>query len=217
MSTYILMKILESSPNRYDKGIGILSFGTLNKSYDRLTSQIKKGQFVLDIGCGTGALALRAASKGAIVKGIDINPQMLDIARKQSVEKNLSENIEFCEMGVAELENIKSDSYDVIMSGLCFSELSEDELTYTLKQVKRILKQNGLLLVADEAAADNFILKIINFLIRIPLKAVTYLLTQTSTSAVKKLPEKVKNAGFHINNIVLNKTESFIELSATKN
>ncbi len=211
------MKILESSPDRYDKGIGILSFGTLNKSYDRLTSQIKKGQLVLDIGCGTGALTFRAASKGAIVKGIDTNPQMLDIARKRSNEKNLSENIEFCEMGVAELENIKSDSYDVIMSGLCFSELSEDELTYTLKQVKRILKQNGLLLVADEAAADNFILKIINFLIRIPLKAVTYLLTQTSTSAVKKLPEKVKNAGFHINNIVLNKTESFIELSATKN
>ena len=217
MSTYILMKILESSPSRYDKGISILSFGKLNKSYDRLVSQIQKGQLVLDIGCGTGALTLRAASKGANVKGIDINSQMLDIAQKRSNEMNLFKNIEFCEMGIAELESIKSDSYDVIMSGLCFSELSEDELTYTLKHIKRILKQHGLLLVADEVEARNIVLKIINFLIRIPLKAITYILTQTGTNTVKNLPEKIKNAGLQINNIKLNRMESFIELSASKN
>lgn len=217
MSTYILMKILESSPSRYDKGISILSFGKLNKSYDRLVSQIQKGQLVLDIGCGTGALTLRAASKGANVKGIDINSQMLDIAQKRSNEMNLFKNIEFCEMGIAELESIKSDSYDVIMSGLCFSELSEDELIYTLKHIKRILKQHGLLLVADEVEAGNIFLKIINFLIRIPLKAITYILTQTSTNTIKNLPEKIKNAGLQINNIKLNRMESFIELSATKN
>ena len=217
MSTYILMKILESSPSRYDKGISILSFGKLNKSYDRLVSQIQKGQLVLDIGCGTGALTLRDASKGAMVKGIDINSQMLDIARKRSNEMNLSGNIEFCEMGIAELESIKSDSYDVIMSGLCFSELSDDELTFTLKQVKRILKRHGLLLVADEAEAKNIFLKIFNFLIRLPLKIMTYIFTQTSTCAVKDLPEKIKNAGLQIKTIKLNTMESFIELSATKN
>ena len=217
MSTYILMKILESSPSRYDKGISILSFGKLNKSYDRLVSQIQKGQLVLDIGCGTGALTLRAANKGAIVKGIDINAQMLDIAQKRSNEMNLNKNIEFCEMGIAELESIKSDSYDVIMSGLCFSELSDDELTFTLKHIKRILKQYGLLLVADEVEARNKFLKILNFLIRIPLKVITYIFTQTSTNAVKNLPEKVINAGLQINTIQLNITENFIELSATKN
>jgi ubiquinone/menaquinone biosynthesis C-methylase UbiE len=217
MSIYILMKILESSPSRYDKGISILSFGKINKSYDRLVSQIQKGQLVLDVGCGTGALTLRAASKGAIVKGIDINTQMLDIAQKRSKEMNLFKNIEFCEMGIAELESIKSDSYDVIMSGLCFSELSEDELSFTLKHIKRILKQHGLLLVADEVEAENIVLKIFNFLIRIPLKAITYILTQTSTNAVKNLPEKVKNAGLQINSIRLNRMKSFIELSAAKN
>ncbi|MEJ2614617.1 MAG: class I SAM-dependent methyltransferase [Ignavibacteriaceae bacterium] len=217
MSTYILMKILESSPSRYDKGISILSFGKLNKSYDRLASHIQKGQIVLDIGCGTGALTLKAASKGAIVKGIDINSQMLDIAKKRSNEMNLFKNIEFCEMGIAELESIESNSYDVIMSGLCFSELSDDELTYTLKHIKRILKLHGLLLVADEVEARNMVLKILNILIRIPLKAITYILTQTSTNAVKNLPEKIKSAGLQINTIQLNKMESFIELSATKN
>jgi hypothetical protein len=35
----------------------------------------------------------------------------------------LSPYVEFCEMGVAELGNEETKRYDVIMSGLCFSEL----------------------------------------------------------------------------------------------
>jgi len=64
MSVYILMKILESAPSRYDRSIYILTLGKLDKIYDRLTSRIKKGQTILDLGCGTGALTLRAAQKG---------------------------------------------------------------------------------------------------------------------------------------------------------
>jgi len=89
MSVYILMKILESAPSRYDRGIYILTLGKLDKVYDRLTSRIKKGQTILDLGCGTGALTLRAVQKGAKVKGIDINPQMLEIAQKRAIKKNL--------------------------------------------------------------------------------------------------------------------------------
>jgi len=48
MSTYILMKILETAPGRYDKGIRILTLGRLGKAYDRLTSHIRKGQRALD-------------------------------------------------------------------------------------------------------------------------------------------------------------------------
>lgn len=102
MSTYILMKILESSPSRYDKGIHILTLGRLNKAYERLTSYIRKGDKVLDIGCGTGALTLRAAQKDARVKGIDINPQMLEIAQKRINKANLTQNVELSEMGVKE-------------------------------------------------------------------------------------------------------------------
>lgn len=78
------MKILESAPNRYDRGIYILTLGKLDKIYNRLTSYVKKGQKVLDLGCGTGALTLKAVQKGAKVKGIDINLQMLEIAEKKA-------------------------------------------------------------------------------------------------------------------------------------
>lgn len=206
------MKILETAPGRYDKGIRILTLGRLGKAYDRLTSHIRKGQKILDLGCGTGALTIRAAQKAAKVKGIDINSQMLEIAQKRAAEANLAQNVELCEMGVAELGGEESESYDIIMSGLCFSELTEDELLYTLREAKRILKPEGLLLIADEVRPKSISKLILNWLIRIPLVTITYLIAQTTTKAVKNLPEKVEKAGLAIQSIKLSKIEDFIEL-----
>ncbi len=216
MSTYVLMKILESAPNRYDRGINILTFGRLNKVYDRLVSHIKKDQQVLDIGCGTGELTLKAARKGAFVKGIDINPQMLEIARRKINDAYVSDNVQLIEKGVAELGDENPGQYDAVMSSLCFSELSEDELNYTLKMIWRILKHDGLLLIADETNPETFFKKIIVGMIRIPLTILTYLLTQTTTKAITKLQERIVEAGFNIISIRRSKLDDFIEIAAKK-
>jgi demethylmenaquinone methyltransferase/2-methoxy-6-polyprenyl-1,4-benzoquinol methylase len=216
MSTYVLMKILESASSRYDRGIRLLTLGRLDKVYDRLASYIKDGQRVLDIGCGTGALTFRAVQKGARVKGIDVNPQMLEIAQKRAVQAGFAQNVELVEMGVAELEAEEAESYDVVMSGLCFSELTEDELTYTLKEVVRVLKPEGLLLVADEARSGSALMMVLNWIMRLPLVIITYAITQTTTSAVKDLPDKVQTAGLSVKSIRLSKMQNFIELVAMR-
>jgi demethylmenaquinone methyltransferase/2-methoxy-6-polyprenyl-1,4-benzoquinol methylase len=216
MSTYVLMKILESAPSRYDRGIRILTLGSLDGAYDRLTSHIERGQRVLDIGCGTGALTIRAAQKDAQVKGIDVNAQMLEIAQERIRETGLSNHVELCEMGVAELGSEEAESYDVVMSGLCFSELTEGELTYTLREAMRILRPGGRLLIADEVSPENTAKRLFNWLIRLPLVVITYIVTQTTTRAVKGLAEKVGRAGFLVESIRLNKIGSFIELVGKK-
>jgi demethylmenaquinone methyltransferase/2-methoxy-6-polyprenyl-1,4-benzoquinol methylase len=171
---------------------------------------------VLDIGCGTGALTLRAAIKGARVKGIDKNPMMLKIAQKKAIEANLTSNIEFSEMGVMELGDETSESYDAVMSGLCLSELSDEELIYTLKQIRRLLKPEGLLLIADEVMPTGIIKILLHWLIRIPLSTITYIVAQTTTKAIRDLPQRVQEAGLIIESIRLNLLEDFVELVAKR-
>jgi ubiquinone/menaquinone biosynthesis C-methylase UbiE len=216
MSIYVLMRILESAPQRYELGIGLLTFGRLQKAYDRLASHIERGQQVLDLGCGTGALTLRAARRGAKVKGIDINAQMLEIAAQRVREAGLAGEVDLAEMGVAELDREQARCYDAVISGLCFSELSEDELRYTLKQVARILRPGGLLLVADEIRPLGFVKRLVHSLIRVPLAALTYVLTQQTTRPASRLPERIAEAGLPIVSARLSMLGSFGEFVARK-
>ena len=194
----------------------MLTFGMVDRAYDWLTGHVQEGQQVLDIGCGSGALTLRAANKGAVVKGIDINAGMLEIAKKRIHDAGLEKNAVFSETGVAELGNEKTGSYDVIMSGLCFSELSDDESVYALKESNRLLRPGGLLLIADEIVPKNVMKKLVHWLIKLPLAAITYIVTQTGTKALKHLSEKVEGSGFIIESVWSNAIGDFVVLSVRK-
>jgi ubiquinone/menaquinone biosynthesis C-methylase UbiE len=211
-----LMRILESAPSRYDRGLRILTLGRLDDAYDRLVSHVEEGQRVLDLGCGTGALALRAAAKGAWVKGIDVNAQMLEIARRRARETKLDDKVQWAEMGVAELANEEPGSYDVVMAGLCFSELTEDEVRFALGEARRILEPGGLLLVGDEVVPDSLSMRIVHTLVRLPLSLLVYLWAQATTHAVRDLAQKVEKAGFVVESKSKTNLGSFLELVARK-
>ena len=151
MHSYVYMKILESQPNRYDRGICWLSWGQSERVKRQIVAgHVTAGSRVLDIGCGTGTLAVLAAQKGAQVIGFDVSPGMLAVARRKVTAGGLEERIELHEAGVAEMAKFRRASFDLVTATLVFSELSCDEQTYVLGQAHRILKPGGHLAVADE-------------------------------------------------------------------
>lgn len=216
MSTYVLMRILESAPRRYDLGIHLLTLGAVGPAYDRLVTHIEEGDRVLDVGCGTGGLAFRAAERGAHVKGIDINAGMLSVARERLAKKQHSGQVVFEEKGVAELDQEPSEAYNVVMSGLCLSELGEDELGYVLQQALRVLRPGGLFLVADEILPSHKVVRWIHQFMRLPLALVAYLLSGQTTRPLESLPSRIEKAGFILDSKQTSAWGSFMEVAGRK-
>ncbi len=129
---------------------------------------------------------------------LDVDAGMLAIARHKAEAAGLAERITWREMGVAELDRFPDGIFDGISAGLCFSELTDDERRYALDQARRLLRPGGLLLLADEVRPTRPCQRLLHEAIRVPLGALTWILTQTTTHAVPDLPGLVQAAGFEV-------------------
>jgi ubiquinone/menaquinone biosynthesis C-methylase UbiE len=216
MLSFLFMKLLESYPPCYDRGLRLLSLGRLAKSYDRLAAWFYPEQHVLDLGCGSGALTLRAAARGARVTGMDINPRMLALARENADRAGLSARVELYQRGVAELGGEEAESYDTVVSGLCLSELSAGELEYTLVEIRRILKPGGLFCVADEVRPVSLPGRLLQDLMRLPLAALALLSARRSTRPLIGWPQYLEGRGFRLRSCRLGGLGGFMELAAEK-
>jgi ubiquinone/menaquinone biosynthesis C-methylase UbiE len=105
-------------------------------------ADIQTGHSVLDVACGTGALTLAAASRvgerGRVV-GLDVNPQMLDVARRKS------STVDWCE-GRAESLPFADASFDRVVSQFGF--MFFDDHAQALREMLRVLVPGGRAVVA---------------------------------------------------------------------
>ena len=197
--SYVYMKALESAPDRYDLGMRLLTAGRLEQVHSDMAAYVDPGARVLDVGCGTGSLAVLLANKGCQVTGIDISPAMLAQADRRVQDRVLAGSVSLLEMGAVDLDTAFADgSFDAIASSLVFSELSGDEIDYTLAECRRILRPGGRLLIADEVLPDSFPGRVASFLLRLPFAVVAFLLTQNTTRRVPGLVARMKASGFRV-------------------
>lgn len=207
------MRILESGPRRYDWGIRLLSRGHIESVYARM-AELAQGPRVLDLGCGTGTLALRLAASQREVTGLDLSPEMLDLARSKAPPEG---RVRWVQAGAVELVDcFAPGAFDTIASILMFSELSAAERAETLRQCHRMLAPGGQLLIADEVRAATFARRILQSLVRVPLAVLTYALTQTSTRAVGGLEEAITAAHFSIKRRESNRLGDFAIFEAVR-
>ena len=218
MFSFIYMRILESQPRRYDTGISCLSLGTADKVRREMVERaVQPGDRVLDIGTGTGSLALLAAGRGAQVVGIDASRAMLAVAEDKRRNDPSGERVRFIEAGVAEMDtSLSGEAFDVATASLVFSELSEDEQHYALRQAHELLKPGGRLVIADETRPTGMLKTVLYYLFRLPLAVLTFVFTQTSTRPVLRLGEKVLEAGYEIESVDKHNLGSYLVLYARK-
>lgn len=193
----VFMKWLETSPGDYDRGIRLLTLGRIAAIKQEIAEKhVHAGDRVLEIGCGTGTLAMMMARRGAEVIGIDVSPTMLARAEEKIAAEGLDDQITLHRMNASDIyPHFEERSFDVVVSTLVFSELNEMEQRYVLAAVRRLLKPGGRLVLADEVVPEGFWSRLMFYVVRLPLVLLTWLLTRTTTTALRDINQHLMEAG----------------------
>ena len=100
-----------------------------------LTSHLKAGDKVLEIGCGTGYFTREIVKTGALVTAIDISPELLDIA-KQEITAN---NVQFMLDNAYEL-SFDDNAFDSVVGSSVLHHLEPEK---AIREFFRVLKPGG--------------------------------------------------------------------------
>ena len=96
------------------------------------------GEHVLDLACGTGNAAIRAAQAGGRVVGVDLAPELFDAARARAAAAGV--DVEWVE-GDAEALPFDDESFDVVLS--TFGCLWVPRHEVTARELARVLRRKG--------------------------------------------------------------------------
>jgi SAM-dependent methyltransferase len=127
-------------------------------------ARLAPGQVVLDFGCGTGTLALlmKRACPGARIVGIDIDPQVLEIARRKISRSGLDIELR---QGLFGADTFPPASLDRIVSTLVLHHLTSEEKLAVLRAMRTALRPGGELHIADFGPPHTALMRLIGNLL----------------------------------------------------
>jgi ubiquinone/menaquinone biosynthesis C-methylase UbiE len=153
-------------------------------------AKIASGHDVLDLGCGTGTLALlvKAAYPQARVVGLDIDPRILAIARRKVERAAAAIEIE---QGSATDPPFAPASFDRVLSTLMLHHLTTEQKRQAMRAVRRVLRPGGEFHVADWGRPHNLLMQAASLGFRLVDGGDT-----TAANLRGELPALIGEAGF---------------------
>ena len=148
----------------YDPFTKLLGFDSVRRA---LLDQaaLQPGFRVLDIGCGTGTLAvlIKRLYSSVDVVGLDPDPKALERARRKQERAGVSVRFD---RGYSDALGYPDRVFDRVFSSMMFHHLAEDDKEPTLREIRRVLKPGGRLELLDfegpDAHAHGFLSRMIH-------------------------------------------------------
>lgn len=132
---------------------------------------LEPGMRVIELGSGPGRLAidLKRAHPEVEVEGVDIDPRMLRLAKKNAQRAGLS--IDFHEADIA--APLELGVYDRVFSTMTFHHLAPNEKVRALGAAKQLLRKGGHFVVADFGRPRDWLQRALFTCIQQPLDGST--------------------------------------------
>lgn len=156
----LVKSVFDSVASNYDLMNDVMSLGThrLWKNYTIASSNVSKGDKVLDIAGGTGDLAIKFRKKvgdsGKVILS-DINGSMLEEGRKNLINHGVID-VDFIQANAESLP-FKDNTFDCV--SIAFGLRNVTHKNIALKQMHRVLKKGGSLLVLEFSKVENEMLE----------------------------------------------------------
>jgi ubiquinone/menaquinone biosynthesis C-methylase UbiE len=191
--------IVLHSPVLYDLTVWLAFFGKEHVFRDRVLNlaRLAPDDCVLDVGCGTGTLAIAAKRRvgpNGMVQGVDASREML--ARAQKKAKKVGIVVSFRE-GLVEALPLEDAQFDVVLSTVMLHHLPQKARLQCVNEIRRVLKPGGRVLVVD---FEGFSQQKRSFLSHFPRphghvssSDVTALLSQAGLKAIETGPVGIRD------------------------
>ncbi len=133
-----------------------LAFGTGHhpttaSSLKAVSQYVKKGDSVIDVGCGSGILGIGAMKLGAIVDACDTDP----VSVENSIKNAKLNSLEFSNIWEGSC-SLSSSKYNVVVANIV-----ADVLTFIAKDLKNAMKEDAVLILSG--ILDKYETKVLNF------------------------------------------------------
>ncbi len=115
------------------------------KNVITLAGPIKKGQKVLDLGCGIGTFTIEFSKLGALATGVDSSREALKTARRLAALQGQTK-AKFLLADATRLP-IKKNQYDLVVCADFIEHLNQEDYLKLLAEARRVLKPEGKLLI----------------------------------------------------------------------
>jgi ubiquinone/menaquinone biosynthesis C-methylase UbiE len=139
------------APAAYDALDATRAYGNEAQTLERVldAAQVAPRERVLDVGCGTGALAIAAARRvgqhGTVV-GMDASPEMIDFARAKALRA--SAPVRFVRAPAHALP-FPETQFDVVLCALALHHVPEPARPQVIAELRRVLAPGGRVLIVE--------------------------------------------------------------------
>jgi len=110
----------------------------------RAIKEFMAGKIVLDAACGSGYGSCILAEYAESVEGIDVSAEAINFCREMYSKSNLN----FSTMSVTDIQ-FPSNSFDVVVSFETLEHISEKDQKIFLKEIRRVLRPDGVLIMSS--------------------------------------------------------------------